>query len=114
MSVSSQGETMKGIKCACGKTAEYDPHLKFNKYDIDGWVCKNCGEVYYNPEKAERILQLNKLKKVNYELTLTQVKSNLIVRIPKDVSDALDLHKGEQVKLRLGSENEIIMQPVKD
>jgi len=114
MLVSFQGETMKGIKCVCGKTAEYDPHLKFNNYDIDGWVCKSCSEIYYNPEKAERILQLNKLKKANYELTLTQVKSNLIVRIPKDVSDALDLHKGEQVTLRLGSENEIIMQPVKD
>lgn len=105
---------MKGIKCVCGKVAEYNAQLKFNNYNIDGWVCKNCGEIYYNPDKAEKILQLNKLKKAKYELTLTQVKSNLIVRIPKDVSDALDLHKGEQIELRLGSENEIIMEPVKN
>lgn len=105
---------MKGIKCVCGKVAEYDAQLRFNSYKIDGWVCKSCGEVYYNPDKAEKILQLSKLKKIKYELTLTQVKSNLIVRIPKDVSDALDLHKGKHIELRVGSENEIIMEQIKD
>ncbi len=110
--MSLHGEIMKGIKCACGKIAEYNPHLKFNSYDIDGWECKSCGEIYYNPDKAERILQLNKLKKAKYELTLTQVKSNLIVRIPKDVSHALDLHKGGHVELQVG-DNNIIVKPVK-
>ena len=104
---------VKGLKCVCGKIAEYEEHLKFNSYNIDGWACKSCGEIYYNPEKAERILQLNKLKKATYELTLTQTKSNLILRIPKDVSEALDLHKGKHVELRLGSENQIVVQPVK-
>jgi len=50
----------KNMKCACGRIATYHEHLKFNSYGIDGWVCKNCGETFYNPEKAEKILLLNK------------------------------------------------------
>ena len=81
------------MKCLCGKITDYKSNLKFNNYDIDGWVCKNCGEIYYNPEKAEKILLLNKLKKIKYHLKLSKVKGNLILRIPKELGEALDLHK---------------------
>ena len=47
---------MNGMKCACGKMAKYSEDLTFNGTPIDGWVCKACGEEYYNPEKAEKIL----------------------------------------------------------
>ncbi len=100
------------MKCMCGKTAEYVKHLKFNNYDIDGWKCGNCGEAYYNPEKAERILLLNKLKKHKFHLKLSQVKSNLILRIPKEVSEALNLRKGCEVEFGLKDSNEIIIHPL--
>jgi len=54
---------MKGMICVCGKIAGYKANMKFNGYPIDGWECKSCGEAYYNPEKAERVLLINKLKK---------------------------------------------------
>ena len=102
---------MKGMKCQCGTIARYETHLKFNSFDIDGWVCKRCGETYYNPEKAEKILLLNKLKKIKYHLKLSQVKSNLIMRIPKELGEALNLRKGEEIELKLQNTNEIIIQP---
>ncbi len=102
---------MKGMKCKCGKIAKYAKHLKFNGYDIEGWKCESCGETYYNPEKAEKILLLNKLKKHIFHLKLSQVKSNLILRIPKEVSEALNLHKGEKVEFNLKDTNEIIIHP---
>ncbi|MBW2990614.1 AbrB/MazE/SpoVT family DNA-binding domain-containing protein [Candidatus Woesearchaeota archaeon] len=103
---------MKGMKCMCGKTAKYVKHLKFNNYDLDGWKCGACGETYYNPEKAEKILLLNKLKKHKYHLKLSKVKSNLILRIPKEVSEALNLHKGGEVEFSLKDPNEIIIHPL--
>lgn len=103
---------MRGMKCICGKIAQYKKHMKFNGYDIDGWECKSCGEVYYNPEKAEKILLINKLKKHKFNLKLSKVKSNLILRIPKEVSEALNLRKGEFIEFGLRDNDEIVIHPL--
>ena len=103
---------MKGMKCTCGKIAKYTKNLRFNNYIVDGWTCTSCGEVYYNPEKAEKILLINKLKKRKYNLKLSQVKSNLVLRIPKEVSDVLNLRKGGEIEFSLKDSNEIIIHPL--
>lgn len=103
---------MKGMKCICGKIAGYKTDLKFNGYDIDGWRCDSCEEEYYNPEKAEKILLLNRLKMHKYHLKLSQVKSNLILRIPKEVGEALNLKNGGEVEFRLKNSKEIIIEPM--
>lgn len=103
---------MKGLKCACGKIAKYTKDLKFNNYDIEGWKCDSCGEIYYNPEQAEKILLLNKLRKHKYHLKLSQVKSNLILRIPKEVGEVLNLRKGGEVEFSLNNQDEIVIQPM--
>ena len=95
------------MECACGKVAKYKKHLKFNGYDLDGWVCKSCGEIFYHPEKAERFLLLNKLKKMRFHLKLSKVKSNLILRIPKEIGEALNLQKGEEIELGLKDDKTI-------
>ncbi len=102
---------MKGMKCTCGRTAEYTEHLTFNGHDIDGWECA-CGEVYYNPEKAEKILLLNKIRKMKYHLKLSKVKSNLILRIPKEVGEVLDLQNGDEVELGVKDQKNIVVHPV--
>ena len=103
---------MKGMKCACGKHAKYVKHLKFNGYDIDGWKCSSCKEAYLNPQKAELILLFNKLKHQKFHVKLSQVKSNLILRIPKEVSDALGLKKGEEVEFSLRKDDEMVIHPM--
>tara|TARA_Y100000310_G_scaffold322234_1_gene381043 strand:- start:1187 stop:1522 length:336 start_codon:yes stop_codon:yes gene_type:complete len=103
---------MKNMKCVCSKTAEYEEHLKFNGYEVDGWKCNSCQEEYYNPKKVEKILLLNKLKKMKYHLKLSKVKSNLILRIPKEIGEVLDLHKGAEVELGLKSAKEIVLHPM--
>jgi len=74
--------------------------IEFNEYKIDGWKC-SCGEVYYNPEQAQKILLLNKLKKKVIRARLGKIRSNLILRLPKDIETALDLEKGEEVLLKV-------------
>jgi antitoxin component of MazEF toxin-antitoxin module len=74
--------------------------MRFNEHLIDGWKCV-CGEVYYRAEQAERILLLNKLRKDALRATLGKIKSNLILRVPKDVEHALGLRQGEEVEIRI-------------
>ena len=96
------------MKCfRCKKEMVYKNDLKFASYKIKGWRCDNCGEEYYDEtEKLEMILLLNKLKKSNTKVKLGKIRSNLILRIPKDVEKALNLKQGEQVTLMV-DENEL-------
>ena len=50
------------MKCLeCNKDMNYVKGLKFNEYEIDGWKC-SCGEIYFNPEQAQKALLINKKK----------------------------------------------------
>lgn len=89
------------MKChKCNKPMKYVKGLKFNEYRLDGWRC-SCGEVYFNPEQAQKVLLLNKLKKESIRAKLGKIRSNLILRLPRDVETALDLQKGEEVLLKV-------------
>ena len=89
------------MKChTCGKTMEFVQGMKFNDYSIDGWKC-SCGEIYYEPEQAQKILLLNKLKKEVIRAKLGRIRSNLILRLPRDVESALNLQKGEEVIIQV-------------
>ncbi|MFQ6128819.1 MAG: AbrB/MazE/SpoVT family DNA-binding domain-containing protein [Thermoplasmata archaeon] len=90
----------EGMVCVtCGKTAK-KAKLRFQGTEIGGWRC-SCGEEYFDPEQAQRILLLNKLLAKEYKIKLGQIRSNLIIRIPTELAEALGLHKGEKVLLRL-------------
>ena len=97
------------MKCVCGKIAYYTKDLTFNGYVVDGWKCKHCNEAYLNPIEAERILILNKLKKQRFNLKLNRVKSNLILRLPKQVGEVLKLKNGDELKLTLNKKDQIIL-----
>lgn len=89
------------MKChQCNKLMDYVKEMHFNEYTIDGWKC-SCGEVYFNPEQVQKILLLNKLKKGALHAKLGKIRSNLILRLPKDVETVLDLHQGEEVLLKV-------------
>ncbi len=98
------------LRCLCGKKAYYDPGLGFNGFKTGGWRCGHCGEEYYDPEKAELIFLLNKLRKRGFDVKLNKVRSNLILRIPKAVGEALRLSSGDSVELRLNDQNEIVVR----
>ena len=97
----------QGMSCIkCGKLANADV-LSFQGFEISGWRCGNCGEEYYNPIEAERILSLNKLKNEILEAKLGRIKSNLILRIPKSIEKILELHEGEKIMLKVQSKHKI-------
>ena len=96
----------EGMVCVtCGKTAK-TAKLRFQGAEIDGWRCF-CGEEYFDPEQAQRILLFNKILTKEYKIKLGQIRSNLIVRIPTELSEVLGLHKGEKVLLRADGEKKL-------
>ncbi|MCK5290477.1 MAG: hypothetical protein KAR39_00470 [Thermoplasmata archaeon] len=96
----------EGMVCVtCGKTAK-TAKLRFQGAEIDGWRC-SCGEEYFDPEQAQRILLFNKILTKEYKIKLGQIRSNLIVRIPTELSEVLGLHKGEKVLLRADGEKKL-------
>ena len=99
-----------GMKCVnCGRLAT-PAVLSFQGHEIDGWKCK-CGEEYFNPVQAEKILTLNKLMHGEIEAKLGRIKSNLILRIPKAVEAGMGLKEGETVKLKVKSRDELVLSP---
>jgi len=88
-----------GLECAsCGKVAR-KTKLRFQGFDIDGWKCR-CGEEYFHPEQAQKILLLNKVLNKEYKVKIGQIRSNLIIRIPAELANALDFQKGEDVLVK--------------
>lgn len=99
----------KGMKCVkCGKIAK-EAVLRFQGERINGWKC-TCGEEYFDPAQAQRILSINKLKHQVLEAKLGKIKSNLILRIPKAVEDALGLESGETVKMKVSNKRLELIQ----
>ena len=88
---------------SCGKIAK-KAKLRFQGTKIDGWKC-SCGEDYFDPVQAQRILLLNKILTKEYKIKLGQIRSNLIIRIPTELAEALGLQKGENVLLKAEGSN---------
>ena len=88
---------------------QFHKKIGFNEYLIDGWKCSKCGEIYFDSDQAQKILILNKLKKQKFHLKLNKVRSNLILRIPKEVSDVLDLKEGSEVEFLLKDDDKMLI-----
>ncbi len=69
-----------------------------------GWKC-SCGEEYFNPDEAQKILLLNKILKKQFEVKIGKIRSNLIIRIPTELAQALGLEKGEKVTIKADNMN---------
>ena len=96
----------EGMECvSCGKIAK-KTKLRFQGTDIDGWKC-SCGEEYFDPEQAQRILYLNKIKNETFTVKLGKTRSNLILRIPKAIAETLGLKSGEEISLKIKNDGEI-------
>ena len=64
----------KGMDCVnCGGLA-LPVESSFQGSKISGWKCVKCGEVYYDPIQAQRILLRHKLEHEELEAKLGRVK----------------------------------------
>lgn len=100
------GRETKCPKCT-GKMIEKS--FRINGTFVPGKLCLSCGEIEIEDNLSELLL-FNKLKKEEYKSTVGLLGNSLIIRIPKDYSDAYKLGKGQEVQLAVSSEKEFVIK----
>jgi len=87
------------MKCvSCGGWAE-ETTVTVDGFEMRAWRCEKCGEEYLHPEDAEKALVLNKYKK-GKKVKVGTLGESTIVRIPKELVEALGLEKGRIIEIR--------------
>ena len=83
---------------------------KFQGIEIDAFKNTKTGEEYFDPEQAEQILEFNKLRNKLFKTIAGQIQSNIIIRLPVEVSNSLNIKKGEEVKIKIESKKKILLE----
>ncbi len=96
-----------GLVCGICKTLAQPAKVRFQGHTLDGWKCGKCGESYLDPVQAQQILSMNKLRRESLSAKLGRIKSNLILRIPKAIEQALNLKEGETITLQVKGTKQI-------
>jgi hypothetical protein len=89
-------EKMKCVKC--DDWAE-ETTVVVDGFKMRAWRCSECREEYLHPEDAEKALILNKYKK-GKKVKIGKLGESTIVRIPKELAQALGFTKGTEVKIK--------------
>ncbi|MFH0837243.1 MAG: AbrB/MazE/SpoVT family DNA-binding domain-containing protein [Candidatus Aenigmatarchaeota archaeon] len=96
------------LECECGGM------MKPNTFNVEGisvrgWKCKKCDRIDYSDD-INTALTIKKYKKVGAMLKLRSVGDTVVITIPKDIREALNLKAGEEVKMYPLSQKEIMIK----
>jgi len=96
------------LECECGGTMV--PKL-FNVegFDVRGWQCKKCDRIDYSDD-MNVVLTIKKFKKRGAILKLRKVGDTVVITIPKEIREALELKEGEDVKLYPLSKKKVMIE----
>ncbi|MBI2579652.1 MAG: AbrB/MazE/SpoVT family DNA-binding domain-containing protein [Candidatus Aenigmarchaeota archaeon] len=96
------------LECECGGTMK--PRL-FNVegFAVRGWQCEKCSRIDYSDD-MNLVLTVKKFKKDGASLKLRSVGDTIVVTIPKEIRDALELKAGEDVKMYPLSKKKIMVE----
>jgi len=96
------------MKCECGEVME-KKRVEVAGILSEGYQCPKCGEVEFTEKQMRKILaQKEKLLKIAVTRKIGLVGGSLVIRIPKSVEEALNLEKGEDVKIIVEDKKMII------
>ena len=107
-------------KCPkCGKkmkatSIDYDiKEEKVTVHDVPALTCGSCGHITMNTEQAEHFYNiLERLrgipKGLSLQRTLSSDGKSLILRIPKDIANALDLTNNDVVEIWIDGKRVIL------
>lgn len=93
---------------------EYEYHgIRIGEFDAD--VCADCGEAFFTEEASDDIDRIAKEKglwgmevrsKVSYS------GNSLIVRIPREIVEFLDLEKGDNIRIHPEGKRRLVVELV--
>jgi hypothetical protein len=96
------------LDCECGGVMK--PKL-FNVegFAVRGWQCEKCGRIDYSDD-MNLVLTVKKFRKEGASLKLRSVGDTVVVTIPKEIRNALDLRAGEDVRMYPLSKKKIVVE----
>lgn len=87
------------MKCVnCDEWAE-ETSIVIDGFKMRAWKCDKCGEEYLDSEDAEKALIINKFKR-GTKVKVGTLGESIIVRIPKELAQAVGLTKGAEVEIK--------------
>ncbi|PIV67893.1 MAG: hypothetical protein COS08_07870 [Euryarchaeota archaeon CG01_land_8_20_14_3_00_38_12] len=94
---------MKKVICSECKKECVEIEEAFHGFIINGWKCLSCGEVIFDEEVIQPILEYNKIVKdgEKLEATLSLVGNNLAIRFPKIIEKIYHLKRRKKVSFDL-------------
>lgn len=96
-------------KCSKCNGNVVEKSIKIQGTFVPGFFCVECSDVEIENDLSELLL-FNKLKKEKYSSTVGLLGNSLIIRIPKDYSDAYKIGRGQEVSLECTSEKEFVVK----
>lgn len=86
------------IPCECGGMAGKGT-VKYQDYEVRGWICKKCKKEYIHPEDSLKISKLEELKKNGIKVKIRTVGQSLVITLPKELAELYGFEQGETVEL---------------
>ena len=92
--------------------------LEYSFYDIpfgkfDAEVCQKCGEIFFTEEASDRIDEIAKEKGLwglEKRSKISYSGNSLIVRIPKEIAEFMDLMKGQEIEIHPEGKKKIVVE----
>lgn len=94
-------------KCLKCKVMMKNEIFNIKGFKVRGYKCPKCKDEVYFGDDLNKVLVYNKLKK-GIPVKVGVLGSSLVMRIPKEVSEALDIKKGRKVVLKI-KDNELVV-----
>ncbi len=96
------------IRCICG-TKTVPKQFRLEGIKVRGSECPKCGETYFNSEDANRALIFNKIKHELMGGIVAKAGNSYVLRLPKELVNALGLSVGRTIDIRLDSPTEVVL-----
>lgn len=78
--------------------------------NFSAYVCKKCGEIYFDEKTAEKIQHKSKqmgLFGLAKKAKVAEIGNSIAIRIPKEIAEFLKLKKGKEVIIFPESKNDL-------
>ncbi len=97
------------MKCECGNDMKIEKVEILPGLSSEGYKCAKCGEIEFDEGQMKKALKIKEMAiKVMVKRKLGKVGGSLVLRIPKEVEESMNLKSGEDVKIIVENKKMIV------
>jgi len=96
------------MECECGGVMK-PKSFNVEGFAVRGWECEKCKRIDYSDD-INFALTVKKFKNSGISLKLRQVGDTVVITIPKEIREALELKAGKDVKMYPLSKRKVMIE----